>query len=412
MPEPERTAPMVKKVGQAKSPASPVAFIPKAAPAPEPTPSPRTKEARKLMTKEEVEVLHDFITRLTESAAAADSVQEQRRLLFDIGNELRRLKPDSAQTAEVLGRMKGFQIDLGQKKYQIEQYLARGAFGVAFVVKQAGSHEEDVLKLSLPFDRSDMFVQPDASGSRVMQAEQIRNTIMEAAALSRLSQYDVPPGKPRQWLERRGAYPPIPLLRAALFIPHPDNANLRIQALVMEKIEGERLDQVVKRLELARNPDVFKQLTKELIAAVRFLHNRGVMHSDLKLSNVILDTDDHPYLLDFGSAQVAPIAAKQNAKQGERVVYGQVDNIFANKEYVTGFESTSAARDVYALGVVLRKIAQGNHMRRKEDQPEKAWEHLPLVSQQIVKLTEQMTLSEPSQRPNINELLRQLEAIR
>ena len=70
------------------------------------------------MTQEEVAALVEFVTRLTESSAVADSVKEQRRLLFAIGNELKRVKPDSAQAAEAMERMEGFQIELGQKTYR------------------------------------------------------------------------------------------------------------------------------------------------------------------------------------------------------------------------------------------------------------------------------------------------------
>lgn len=360
------------------------------------------------MTQEEVDTLSEFVTRLTETAAGTESVKEQRRLLFAIGNELRRLKPDSVQAAEVLDRMRGFQLELGKKQYRIEEYLTRGTFGAAFIVSGPDG-EEDVLKLSLPFNRKEMFSRPNASSRDVMRAEAIRSTIMEAATLSRLSQYQTAPGKPRDWIERKGPYPPIPLLRAAQFIPHPDNPDLRIQALVMEKIEGTRLDQVVQTMDLAQDPKKLNALARELLIALQFIHNRGVTHGDLKLSNIILDQKLYPYLLDFGSAQVALIAARQTRRPSERVVYGSVDNIFGTQDYLTGFETPSTERDIYALGVVLRKIIQGNHLRRKSDTPESRMDKLPPEDLSLVKMVDQMTLREPEQRPKVQDLLQRLE---
>lgn len=384
---------------------------------PEPSPSARTIEARKQMTKEEVDALNEFVTRLTESAATSGSVREQRRLLFAIGNELKRLKPDSQQAAEVLDRMRGFQIELGGQSYIIERYLTRGAFGAAFVVKDRATEEEGVLKLSLPFDRREMFLQPGASSRDVMKAEQIRNSIMEAAAMSRLSQYDVPPGKPRQPLERKGAFPPFPLLKAAQFIPHPDdpdkkNPSLRIQALVMELLQGNRLDQLIQQADLARDPEILKRFIRELLQAVQYMHYRGIYHSDLKLSNVMADLDMHPYLIDFGSARVGVIEARQRIKKDPKIVYGLADNIiFAGTDYISGFEDPSAPRDMYALGVMIRKIIQGTHQRRQTDHPEERMRSLPQVSQHINALSELMTKVEPKERPTITQLLKQLDSI-
>ena len=368
------------------------------------------------MTSEEVEALNLFVSRLTESSAAVESVRDQRRLLFDIGNELKRLKPDSAQAAEALTQMKGFQIELGGHMYVVEEYLTRGAFGATFVVSDSTTQEKDVLKLSLPFDRTEMFVKPGASVRDVQKAEGVRNTIMEAAALSRLSQYDVPPGKPRQWLERKGPFPPFPLLKAAQFIPHPDdpdrrNPSLRIQALVMERIEGKRLDQFVQRQNLAADAEVLKRFVRELLQALQYLHRRGIFHSDLKLSNIMVDQDLHPYLIDFGSATVAVIEAKQRKSGTGKVVYGIVDNIFASKDYTTGFEYPSAPRDVYALGVTLRKIIQGNRLRRKTDESEKRHTIIPLVAQRIGEMAELMVKTDPAERPTIGQLLKQLESL-
>lgn len=397
---------MPKKVGLTE-PAKALAPKRPALP-PEPSPSPRTAEARKAMTQEEVAALAEFVTQLTESSTGTDSNKEKRRLLFAIGDELKRLKPDSDQAAEVMSRMKGFQIELGQKSYLIEEYLTRGSFGAAFVVRGPDG-EEDVLKLSLPFNRDNMFSRPNASIKDVMRAEKIRNTIMEAAALSRLSCYETGPGRPHDWIERKGAYPPIPLLRAAQFIPHPDNSDLRIQALVMEKIEGTRLDELVKVMDLAQDPNRLRGLAKELLRSLQFMHNRGVLHGDIKLSNIIVDHDLHPYVLDFGSAQVVTISGRQLLRPNERVVYGHVDNIFASTDYISGLESPSTQRDIYAMGVVLRKIIQGNHLRRKFDSVDARIKQLPAGDHVLVKMAEDMTKENPGQRPTVNELIDRLK---
>ena len=41
----------------------------------------------------------------------------------------------------------------------------------------------------------------------------------------------------------------------------------------------------------------------ELALALDFLHNAGVIYRDLKLENILLDSDGHCQLIDFGLAK-------------------------------------------------------------------------------------------------------------
>ncbi|XP_066595605.1 serine/threonine-protein kinase S6KL [Prorops nasuta] len=49
--------------------------------------------------------------------------------------------------------------------------------------------------------------------------------------------------------------------------------------------------------------DVVKIYVAEIALAIDFLHNAGIVHRDLKASNVLLDNDGHAVIIDFGLAK-------------------------------------------------------------------------------------------------------------
>ncbi|MCA9796731.1 MAG: protein kinase, partial [Candidatus Eremiobacteraeota bacterium] len=72
--------------------------------------------------------------------------------------------------------------------------------------------------------------------------------------------------------------------------------------LVMELLQGQDLQQLVKGqgpLEVTRALDYIRRAAR----AVEVLHNRGVLHRDLKPGNLFLTREERLVLLDFGSAR-------------------------------------------------------------------------------------------------------------
>jgi serine/threonine-protein kinase len=123
--------------------------------------------------------------------------------------------------------------------------------------------------------------------------------------------------------------------------------------IVMERLPGATLQQHLE--ERGRLPfDMVRRVLAQLAAALHAAHLRGIVHRDVKPSNVMIGPEGGVKLMDFGLAYT-PEEANQD---GEPQTVGLGTPAYMPPEQIEG-GAIDARSDVYALGIVAYEMLTG-----------------------------------------------------
>jgi len=131
--------------------------------------------------------------------------------------------------------------------------------------------------------------------------------------------------------------------------------------LVMPFIEGGTLTGYLRR----RLPDVHEVSTifLQLLDAVEYAHEEGLIHRDIKSSNVLLESrrsgPPYAYLADFGLVRTIQQTDLESSYAGVSIPLDQVPGTphYMAPEQTRGI--VTPASDIYALGVLLYQLLTG-----------------------------------------------------
>lgn len=97
-------------------------------------------------------------------------------------------------------------------------------------------------------------------------------------------------------------------------------------------------------------PEICAATVKDVAEALDFIHSRGILHRDVKPSNVILDRNGSPRLIDFG------LTLSDSASELTRPTDFVGSAPYCSPEQVTGDFPLSAASEVFSLGTMLYEM--------------------------------------------------------
>ncbi len=121
--------------------------------------------------------------------------------------------------------------------------------------------------------------------------------------------------------------------------------------ITMEYVPGENLKSFIKR---AKRLDIGSavSLAKEICEGMAAAHRLGIIHRDLKSSNIMIDDEGEARIMDFGIAR--SLESKKLTGDGKVVGTPQ----YMSPEQISG-EELDRRTDIYSFGIILYEMLTG-----------------------------------------------------
>jgi serine/threonine protein kinase len=122
--------------------------------------------------------------------------------------------------------------------------------------------------------------------------------------------------------------------------------------LVLKYVQGETLKSRLDKSKLTYKES--RHIFRVISSALAYAHQQGVLHRDVKPSNVLLDKIGGVYLADFGLARIAETS--QTTLSGQMMM-GTPHYI--SPEQAKGLGNLDSGTDIYSLGVMMYELLVG-----------------------------------------------------
>lgn len=196
--------------------------------------------------------------------------------------------------------------------------------------------------------------------------------------------------------------------KAIALLSHPNIVKIydvglteKIQFIVMEYIDGITLTDYIERQGVLKWRDAV-HFTTQILRALQHAHDRGIVHRDIKSSNVMLLSDGTIKVMDFGIARFN----RETDKTISEKAIGSVHYI--SPEQARG-DVTDEKSDIYSVGVMLYEMLSGKKpfdgdnpvsiaLMHMQSQAKKLSELNPTIPEGLEEIVTKAMQKEPSKR--------------
>ena len=138
------------------------------------------------------------------------------------------------------------------------------------------------------------------------------------------------------------------------------DAVFQVAFFTMELLQGVTLDRLLPDYPDGMPWHELQPIALQLLDAVRYAHDQGVLHGDVKPANILVGREGLR-LFDFGLGQ----AAEQGTPRLNRSRFNAWTPEYAAPELLAG-AALSASADLYGVACVLYTLAQGRRLLGEE----------------------------------------------
>jgi hypothetical protein len=207
-------------------------------------------------------------------------------------------------------------------QYTIESFLNAGGFGITYLAKDS-LDRKIVIKECFPgaFCRRSRYIVQARSRAHQNELKSIvRLFVQEARSLAKLDHPNIV-GVHQVFEDNDTAY------------------------MALDFVEGRDLLDTIEDPNHGLTPVQIKLILKEVLGAVGFIHDQGILHRDISPDNILINKEFHPVLIDFG-------AAREEATKQSRVLSALrvVKDGYSPQEFYIAGSTQSPSSDLYALG--------------------------------------------------------------
>jgi len=146
---------------------------------------------------------------------------------------------------------------------------------------------------------------------------------------------------------------------------HDFNYDKNTYFIVMELLEGEPLDEIIKRSRpKGVSIDHTFYIAEKIASALKYTHRKGIIHSDLKPANIYLTKDNEVKIYDFGVArhfeETDDYAAIDNPNPELEDNFTGYTPAYASAELIEGHTAT-VKDDIYSFACIIHEMLSSEH---------------------------------------------------